>query len=58
MPPTDLFDKFLLTSFAINVPQNVTNGVQTNTILLAPLAALFCTFTKFENGAAARDCNG
>ena len=42
--PTNSFDKFSLTSFATNVPQNVTSRWGTNkTFLLAPLAALFCT---------------
>jgi len=43
LPQTNLFDKFLLTSFAINISQNVTSGVQTKICLLAPLVALFCT---------------
>ena len=45
--PSCLPNKFIwpfLTSFVTNVPQNVTNGKK---ILLAPLAALFCTpFSK------------
>ena len=47
LPPTNLFDKFLLTSFATNEPPcNVTIeviGIQNKIFLLAPLAVLFCT---------------